>query len=188
MTPLSSVAEIRDIERQAAAALPPGTLMQRAGQAAAAAALDMLGGRSVLVLAGPGNNGGDALEAAANLADAGIAVCIVHLAGDAPTAPETAQALARARRSAAVFIGAQALDQHWDLVIDGLFGIGLARPLDGAGGNGCVGGETEQVADPGHGGVAILFRIVGQQLVRHQPPIGLTRYAVGERATAINPE
>lgn len=132
MTPLYNVAEIREIECRAAAALPPGTLMQRAGQAAAAAALDMLDGRSVLVLAGPGNNGGDALEAAANLADAGMAVCIVHLAGDGPTAPETAQALARAQRSAAVFIGAQALGQPWDLVIDGLFGIGLARPLEGA--------------------------------------------------------
>ena len=120
MTPLYSVAEIRAIERHAAAALPPGALMQLAGQAAAAAALEMAGGRSILVLAGPGNNGGDALEAAARLTDAGMAVHIVRLASDGTTGPEVAQVPAQVRR------------QHWDLVIDGLFGIGLARPLGGA--------------------------------------------------------
>jgi hydroxyethylthiazole kinase-like uncharacterized protein yjeF len=132
MTAIYSVAEIRDIEHAAAAALPPGTLMQRAGQAAAAAALELLRGQAVLVLAGPGNNGGDALEAAANLAQAGIEVSIVHLKGGAAPAPESARALERAQASDARFIDALPHDQPWDLVIDGLFGIGLARPLAGA--------------------------------------------------------
>ncbi|HEU4818411.1 NAD(P)H-hydrate epimerase, partial [Janthinobacterium sp.] len=132
MTALYSVAEIRSIEQRAAATLPPGTLMQRAGLAAAAAALDMAGSGSVLVLAGPGNNGGDALEAAANLSQAGVEVGIIHLAGSGQVSAETAHALARARASDARFLDALAPDQAWTLVIDGLFGIGLGRPLSGA--------------------------------------------------------
>lgn len=131
MTPLYSVSEIRDIERAAAASLEPGTLMQRAGRAAADCALEMLAGKSVLVLAGPGNNGGDALEAAANLAQAGIDVSVIHLAGSGAVAPETARALERARAANAAFIAALPA-AGWGLVIDGLFGIGLARPLGGA--------------------------------------------------------
>ncbi len=131
MTPLYSVAEIRDIERHAAAQLPPGALMHRAGQAACAAALDLMDDGPVLVLAGPGNNGGDALEVAANLAEAGIDVRVMHL--PSPTAPsdETARALARARASNARFIDALPALGELSLIVDGLFGIGLARPLEG---------------------------------------------------------
>ncbi len=132
MTSIYSVAEIRAIEQAAAAGLPPGTLMQRAGQAAAATAIELLRGHAVLVLAGPGNNGGDALEAAANLAQAGIEVSILHLKGSAMSAPETVHAFERAQASDARFIDALPAGQEWGLVIDGLFGIGLARPLAGA--------------------------------------------------------
>jgi hydroxyethylthiazole kinase-like uncharacterized protein yjeF len=132
MTPLYSVAEIRDMEAAASAALPPGTLMARAGRAAADCAVDMLEGGYVLVLAGPGNNGGDALEAAANLAQAGIDVSVLHLPSSAPPAPETAAALARARAADVDFLDRLPDDAGWGLVIDGLFGIGLSRPLEGA--------------------------------------------------------
>lgn len=134
MTPIYSVAEIRAMEQAAAGQLPPGTLMQRAGQAAATAATHMLQGSAapLLVLAGPGNNGGDALEAAANLAHAGHEVCIVHLKGSGAVAPETARALERAQASDARFIDALPAGQPWALVIDGLFGIGLARAIGGA--------------------------------------------------------
>ncbi|MES2319670.1 MAG: NAD(P)H-hydrate dehydratase [Pseudomonadota bacterium] len=132
MTPIYSVADIRAIEHAAAAGLPPGTLMQRAGQAAAKTAQEMLTGHAVLVLAGPGNNGGDALEAATKLSLAGFDVSIVHLAGAGSTAPETAEAFDRARASDARFIDTLIPGQEWGLVIDGLFGIGLARPLTGA--------------------------------------------------------
>ena len=107
--------------------------MQRAGRAAADCAQAMLPGSAgavVVVLAGPGNNGGDALETAANLAQAGHDVRVIHLAGGAQVAPETARALARARASSAKFI--DTLPAQCELVIDGLFGIGLARALSGA--------------------------------------------------------
>jgi len=139
MNPLYSVAEIRAIEHTAAPLLPPGALMQRAGQAGANAALDLLpfstNRAKVLVLAGPGNNGGDALETAAHLAYAGAQVSILHF--DAPDGQslERAAALQRARSSDARFVDldpdAMAATE-WNLVVDGLFGIGLRRPLDGA--------------------------------------------------------
>lgn len=131
-TELYSVAQIRAIEHAAAAQLAPGELMRRAGEAAAAYALELLGGfptAVVLVLAGPGNNGGDALEVAANLANLGAAVAVVHLAGASPS-PETQQALTRARKSRARFVD-DIGDTPCCLVVDGLFGIGLARPLAG---------------------------------------------------------
>ncbi len=132
MNALYSVAEIREIEHAAAAALPAGALMQRAGQAGAAAAQAMIDGHTVLVLAGPGNHGGDALEVAANLAHSGLEVSVLHLPGSGKPAPETALALQRARASDARFIDTLPDGQSWALTIDGLFGIGLARPLDGA--------------------------------------------------------
>lgn len=132
-TKLYSVAQIRAIERSAQAGLAPGALMRCAGEAASAYALELLGGfptGTVLVLAGPGNNGGDALEVAANLANLGVQVEVVHLAGAAPS-PEAARALERARASRARFVDEVAGGRHWCLVVDGLFGIGLARPLSG---------------------------------------------------------
>lgn len=139
MHPLYSVAEIRAIEQQAAAALPVGTLMQRAGQATANAALDMLpfstSHARVLVLAGPGNNGGDALEAAAHLTYSGAQVDVLHFPSAGAQSAERAAAQRRAENSDASFIdtgGSAVADTDWNLVIDGLFGIGLARPVSGA--------------------------------------------------------
>jgi hydroxyethylthiazole kinase-like uncharacterized protein yjeF len=139
MHPLYSVAEIRGIEHLAAQRLPEGALMQRAGQAGANAALDLLlfstSRARVLVLAGPGNNGGDALETAAHLAHAGAQVTLLHYAPNGEPSPERAAALFRARHSAVTFADlalAEISGGDWSLVVDGLFGIGLGRPLEGA--------------------------------------------------------
>jgi hydroxyethylthiazole kinase-like uncharacterized protein yjeF len=150
MNPLYSVAETRTIEDAAAAALPAGVLMQRAGQAGANAALDLLPFSTVhakvLVLAGPGNNGGDALETAAHLAHAGARVIVIHYAPSGEPSAERAAALRRAKTTDARIINAanELGDGHvrsltdaaiattdWNLVVDGLFGIGLKRPLTG---------------------------------------------------------
>ncbi len=142
MTPLFTVAEIRAIEHAAAQRLPEGALMQRAGQAGANEALDLLpfttSRARVLVLAGPGNNGGDALETAAHLGHAGAQVTILHFAPSGTAAPERIVALQRARSSPARFADpagfaprAMAAEPEWSLVVDGLFGIGLARPIAG---------------------------------------------------------
>jgi hydroxyethylthiazole kinase-like uncharacterized protein yjeF len=133
-TLLYSCAQIRAIEHAAQARLAPGELMERAGQAATAFALDLLDGEAagaVLVLAGPGNNGGDGLEVAASLARQGVAVEVLHLAGERPAAFEAARALRRAQDAGARFVDEIPAGRPWRLVVDALFGIGLARPLAG---------------------------------------------------------
>lgn len=133
---LYNVAEIRQIEQTAFATLPSYTLMQRAGTAAADCAQQLLAAHApnaaILVLVGPGNNGGDALEAASQLAHCGWEVSI-HFSCDPTRLPTDAQqALARAQASPAHFIGDNIPTQnHWALVIDGLFGIGLTRAIKG---------------------------------------------------------
>lgn len=131
---LYSVAQIRATEAAAAAILEPGELMRRAGRAAADAAMALLGdarARPVLVLAGPGNNGGDAFEVAANLGAAGVDVVVLHLAGSGKASPEAAQAMTRARASGVNFADVAPDVRDWALVVDGLFGIGSARALEG---------------------------------------------------------
>lgn len=138
---LYTVAQLRAIEHAAKASLAPGTLMQRAGTAATDLAMNLLGNTAphlapVLVLAGPGDNGGDALHVACRLAQAGCAVEVI-LVGGAPSA-DAQQALALARASTAQIHPSddaamlQRIPSHaWRLAVDGLFGIGLARPISG---------------------------------------------------------
>ncbi|MEO6353075.1 MAG: NAD(P)H-hydrate dehydratase [Oxalobacteraceae bacterium] len=136
--PLYSIAEIHRIEQLALAELPSGTLMRRAGQAAASTAMAMLQpappAAPVLILVGPGDNGGDALEVAARLAQHGLAVTAL-IAGSTPTSPDAQQALLHARNSAVLFKDAAFLPEiptiEWALIVDGLFGIGLTRPIGG---------------------------------------------------------
>ncbi|MGI4721666.1 MAG: NAD(P)H-hydrate dehydratase [Janthinobacterium lividum] len=134
---LYTEAQVRAIEQAVCASLPAGTLMRRAGEAAARFALELLGerkaggGRPVLVLAGPGNNGGDALEVAANLADAGVDTTVLFQPGQHEISDEAQSAHERARSGTVGFIDMLPPDGDWALVIDGLFGIGLARPLEG---------------------------------------------------------
>ena len=132
---LFSIAEIRQLENSAKAKLPPGTLMRRAGAAVAQFAQNLLAenGR-ILILAGAGDNGGDALEAASELAHAGWDVDLYFFGGDANTSADALNALQNARHSPANFIDAEQFQEHlssYQLVIDGLFGIGLNRPIEG---------------------------------------------------------
>lgn len=136
---LYSVAEIRAIEHAALARLPAGTLMQRAGRAAANAAIELLVDSApdakILILAGPGNNGGDALEAAAQLAGSGLNVSILLFADPSKQGPDALQALQRAKADSIYFIDPSDPSvvgtTDWSLVIDGLFGIGLTRTIQG---------------------------------------------------------
>ncbi len=131
MHPLYTNAELRAIEQ-----IAPGHLMERAGEAAAKLAFTLLGKSAtaapVLVLAGPGNNGGDAFEVAAHLAQAGWPVTIVQSGALDGYGADASRALQKAQRSSALFTSAALLaPQAWALVIDGLFGIGLQRAITG---------------------------------------------------------
>jgi hydroxyethylthiazole kinase-like uncharacterized protein yjeF len=123
---LFDIAHTRGLEAAAAAALPPYALMARAGEATARLALALAPhAREVWIAAGPGNNGGDGLEAACHLQRWGKAVS-VSLIGDASALPADARnALARAQ-AAGVRIGG-ARPEHPGLAIDALLGIGASR-------------------------------------------------------------
>ena len=132
-TRLYDVAQLREIERQALSAVPAGTLMQEAGAATAALATTLASSDDgpVLVFAGPGNNGGDALDAAARLCERGYRVSVVLLADPQRLPADASAAYRRALASKASFIGLFEVDGHWALAIDGLFGIGLTRAPEG---------------------------------------------------------
>ncbi len=107
-------------------------LMERAGLAAATWLLQRdLTFQSALVVAGPGNNGGDAYVVARHLHAAGKFVLVIGLAPPGDHAPD-AQAARDALKAAGVEIHLALPDvaEHFDWVIDGIFGIGLNRPPD----------------------------------------------------------
>jgi hydroxyethylthiazole kinase-like uncharacterized protein yjeF len=102
--PVYLTQEIRRIE-QANANLP---LMERAGTAAAELAVTLLSdkGKDVLILAGPGNNGGDAKIVARVLQEKFFRVTVLTASDPIPS-------------------------KTFNLIVDGLFGIGLSRPIEG---------------------------------------------------------
>jgi ADP-dependent NAD(P)H-hydrate dehydratase / NAD(P)H-hydrate epimerase len=136
-----AVSDVRAAERALMALVPDGALMQRAAAGLASVCAGMLGrvyGARVVVLAGRGDNGGDALFAGARLASRGARVTAVaagtqvHAAGaaalrgagglivgaaDAGVGAEAAPGSSVAAEAAAAIADA-------DLIIDGILGIG----------------------------------------------------------------
>ena len=132
---LHSVATTRRVEERAAARLPPNTLMQRAGLAVARLAAALAPhARTIWIACGPGNNGGDGLEAALHLQRWGRTPHVTWL-GDANRAPADAHAALARALNAGVQLRDQppAADQlgEQDVCIDALLGIGAARPPEG---------------------------------------------------------
>ena len=128
---LLSVAEMYAADEAAARAGTPGlTLMENAGRAVVDAIVQRWAPRPVSVLCGPGNNGGDGFVAARLLAEAGWPVR-VGLLGDRTRLKGDAAAMA-ARWAGPVEPLDPALFDGAPLVVDALFGAGLARPLEGA--------------------------------------------------------
>ncbi|MBH1965740.1 MAG: NAD(P)H-hydrate dehydratase [Comamonadaceae bacterium] len=129
MHPLHDTAATRRIEHTAAAQLPAHTLMQRAGLAVARLALALTPhARTIWIACGPGNNGGDGLEAAMHLRHWGLNPIVTWL-GDAASTPADARASYLRARDAGVRFAEEPpeLDAD-DLCIDALLGIGATRP------------------------------------------------------------
>jgi len=126
LTPVYRVEELRAIEARHAE-LP---LMERAGRAAADVAQTMAGDRGgrVVVLAGPGHNGGDAMVVARWLWSWFHDVVVVFPADSANLPADAAKAY-----RAFIDVGGNAVPAPPDgkpaLIVDGMFGIGLTRPL-----------------------------------------------------------
>lgn len=97
-----------------------GCLMERAGTGAAEWIWRMAAGRSVTVLCGPGNNGGDGYVIARRLTERGLRVQVV-----APLAPKTDAAIT----ACAKWGGTPVENASGGVLVDCLFGTGLGRPL-----------------------------------------------------------
>jgi hydroxyethylthiazole kinase-like uncharacterized protein yjeF len=125
-----TVAEMGRADRLAVqAGVASLTLMENAGRAVADSVAKYYPNATVAVLCGPGNNGGDGFAAAALLRERGYAVRLACLA-----APESLKgdAAAMAKRwGGPIIVPDEAALAGATLIIDALFGAGLARALDG---------------------------------------------------------
>ena len=138
---LATAAQMRRMDRHAIEelGLPVRLLMENAARAVAervwALARALPGPPPVAVVCGPGNNGGDGLAAARLLKNRGLAVTVIQLGTPAGEAvAENAEAWRQfgetydaAREPAA----AEALLEQAGVIVDAIFGTGLARPVEG---------------------------------------------------------
>ncbi len=142
-------------------AIPGIVLMENAGRGVAEIARTMLApGERVVIVCGTGNNGGDGLVAARHLSNAGIVVRIV-LAGDPDRVSGDAGVnLGIIRRMELPLVSLDSesdVREHGgclaeaDLLIDGLFGTGLDRPVEGFRRD-----LIERINDAGHAGARVL--------------------------------
>lgn len=127
---LHDVGTLRVIERDAASALLPGTLMARAGEAAARWLIKRYpSARQIRIWCGPGNNGGDgyacALALRARRRDAHCIAC------DAPSTEDARRAAESWTQAGGSTLAPERIHDapRPDVIVDALFGIGLARPL-----------------------------------------------------------
>jgi ADP-dependent NAD(P)H-hydrate dehydratase / NAD(P)H-hydrate epimerase len=122
------VSDVRAAESALMAELPDGTLMQRAAAGLAAVCAGVLGrvyGSRVVVLAGTGDNGGDALFAGARLARRGASVTAVQVGSRLHEAAAGALRRSGGRVVPAGQVqAAPGLIGGADLIIDGILGIG----------------------------------------------------------------
>lgn len=132
MHELLTTAEMAEADRVTIAGGTPGiALMEAAGAAVAASvAANYPAARRVIVVAGPGNNGGDGFVAARLLAERGYSVRLLllgergRLTGDAATAASAWRGVIEAADPVAL--------ADADVVVDALFGAGLDRPVEGS--------------------------------------------------------
>jgi hydroxyethylthiazole kinase-like uncharacterized protein yjeF len=136
---LYTVKQLRQIEEAALASSGPGVLMRAAGKAAAETAQELLSksllnkdDQSILIFAGPGNNGGDALEVAVHLDAAGYKVFVLHHPPKSTMSKDCQQAFNQAKLcTQLIWLKSDIfLKKSYTLVVDGLFGIGLnSQPM-----------------------------------------------------------
>ena len=135
-----TIDEMRRLEEACAGiGIPPGVLMENAGKAVAVKVKDILGaikGKGILLLIGPGNNGGDGLVTARFLHDWGANILVYLLSNRPNNNPN----LKLVRERSITCIDAlldTGLDKlagtlsSCDAVIDAIFGTGRSRPLEG---------------------------------------------------------
>lgn len=136
--PVFFTAEIREFEYEAAMQLTSPSLMEKAGLAAARLTQDKFlkhNNKRVLVLAGPGNNGGDAFVVARYLKEWGNDVSVVFIGGLDRVPSDASQAIQAWLAEGGEIDTNIPSNIYWNVIIDGLFGIGFNssrnRPIEG---------------------------------------------------------
>jgi hydroxyethylthiazole kinase-like uncharacterized protein yjeF len=129
--PVLTPSEVRAVEKRMARSGGP-SLMERAGRAVAEAARKLArdSGAPILVVAGPGNNGGDAWVAAAHLAESFHRVVVFDVAGGAPKAAEAKAAKKGFEARGGKVVRTWPAGLAPSLIVDGLLGLGLSREVD----------------------------------------------------------
>ncbi len=133
--PVVGAAAMRALDRHTIETLgvPDEILMEVAGRAVAEAALELLpNGGEVVVVCGGGNNGGDGLVAARHLHLIGVAVRVVLLGEERALRGAPAANWKRAQRVGVRFDGPRWRVPAAGVVVDAIFGTGLARPVEKA--------------------------------------------------------
>ena len=130
-----TVAEMGEADRRAIAGGTPGiNLMEAAGAAVAEEVMRRFPDRPAIVLCGPGNNGGDGFVAARLLRESGRSVRLALL-GDFGALKGDAAIAAASFKGTVEPLGSEVLTgagANGAVIVDALFGAGLARPLEGA--------------------------------------------------------
>ncbi|MDE7212860.1 MAG: bifunctional ADP-dependent NAD(P)H-hydrate dehydratase/NAD(P)H-hydrate epimerase, partial [Lachnospiraceae bacterium] len=139
---VADAVQMKEIDRRTSEeiGIPPIVLMEKAAEQIAQCALEMLGGQEnaagkrVLAVYGAGGNGGDAVAAARLLHLRGLSVQLLAADGKAPGGL-TEMELAIAKKCGVPECGKTGNDMDfsaYDMILDGIFGIGLSRKVDGA--------------------------------------------------------
>ncbi|MDE2184809.1 MAG: NAD(P)H-hydrate dehydratase [Alphaproteobacteria bacterium] len=129
MSEIVTVAEMYAADRYAAEhGVPSLTLMENAGAAVAGEICRRWRPKRVLILCGPGNNGGDGYVVARHLGAAGWDVRVAQIGRDGLKGD--ASHMSARWRGLSVPLTAAEVDDC-ELVVDALFGAGLQRPLEG---------------------------------------------------------
>ena len=133
-----TTAQMRQVEQDCAeAGLPPSVLMENAGKAVAEEVKRILGNVSqqrVLVMVGPGDNGGDGLVAARHLNEWGFDVSVCLLS-ERPTNDSNLEQVRERDIAVIDAAGGEGLDRFGELlpsagaVIDAIFGTGKIRAI-----------------------------------------------------------
>jgi hydroxyethylthiazole kinase-like uncharacterized protein yjeF len=121
-----------DLEAQTRFAIEPRQLMEIAGWQIATFVNDFLGGlrgKQVIVVAGAGNNGGDALVAARFILQRGARVRVSLVAARDPGSLPAQHATTVRALGIACDDAPAGIDQSADVIIDGLLGTGIRMPL-----------------------------------------------------------
>ena len=141
-----SAAQARELDRRAEEEfhLPRLCLMEHAGIGAAVAAAEMSGhgerGGEIVVLAGPGNNGGDAFVVARGLLEKGLPVRVIPLtsayadeaAVNLQILQQHAHFLDYCRENGELqWARLEGILSSARLIVDGMFGTGLSREITG---------------------------------------------------------